>query len=50
MQFKVDKITVEIIKPTKESSPKEDSKRVAAFVYKLMEMNFNKEQRIYKTL
>lgn len=48
MQYKIDDITVEIIKPTQTSSPDEDIKRAAAFIYKIAEINLRAEKKIYK--
>lgn len=44
MQYKIDDITVEIIKPKKVSSPQDDAKRTAAFIYKLAEIQMKSER------
>lgn len=44
MQYKVDDITVEIKEPKEESSPEEDSKRAAAFIYKIAEIQTRKDK------
>ena len=40
--FKIKDVTVNLIKPKKKSSVEEDKKRLAQYLYKLLEMGYHK--------